>query len=143
MKALPLVLLTCSLCGGCSQETPPSTAEPSTSLAALRAMDATIHIEEQDYHSALSDMEAALIHAPQNTEYQLLYCMLKERTGKPSNEAKACYAEVAENLSSAPGLPCENNMNCVIAELMAESDLAETHMQGLVAARCGARVRNA
>ena len=132
MKALPLVLLTCSLCGGCSQETPPANAGPSTSLAALRAMDATAHIEEQDYHSALSDMEAALIHAPQNTEYQLLYCMLKERTGKPSNEAKACYAEVAENLSSDPGLPCENNMNCVIAELMAESDLAETHMQQLL-----------
>src|SRR5690606_33220120 len=56
--------------------------------AALRAMDATAHIEEQDYHSALSAMEAALIHAPQNTEYQLLYCMLKERAGKPSNEAK-------------------------------------------------------
>lgn len=41
-------------------------------------------------------MEAALELAPLNTEYRFLYCLLKERTGEPSHEAKACYAEVAE-----------------------------------------------
>lgn len=129
MKALPTLLLISFLCLGCNQESPSGSSLQDSSPAAPIVDNATSHIQKRDYHAALSDMEAAVKLAPQNTEYQFLYCMLKERTGEPSNEAKACYAEVVENLASDPGLPCENNMNCVIAELMAESDLAETHMQ--------------
>lgn len=80
----------------------------------------------QDYLGALSDMETAVTLAPQNTEYRFLYCLLKKRTGEPRHEAKACYAEVATSLSDNASVPCDENMNCVIAELMAESELAET-----------------
>lgn len=126
MKALLQFLLISFLYIGCSQESPSDNPTRDASQAALRVSNATSYIQEQDYHAALSDMEAALALAPQNTEYRFLYCLLKERTNEPRHEAKACYAEVAESLSNNPSLPCETNMNCVIAELMAESELAET-----------------
>lgn len=126
MKALLPFLLISFLCIGCSQESPSDNPTQDASQAALRVSNATSYIQEQDYHAALSDMEAALALAPQNTEYRFLYCLLKERTGEPLHEAKACYAEVSESLSNNPSLPCETNMNCVIAELMAERELAET-----------------
>jgi len=125
MKALLPFLLFSFLYIGCSQESPSDNPTQDASQAVLRVSNATSYIEEQDYHAALSDMEAAVTLAPQNTEYRFLYCLLKERTGEPRHEAKACYAEVAANLSNNPSVPCEKNMNCVIAELMAESELAE------------------
>jgi len=129
MKALIALFLTSFLCLGCNQESSSDNSPQNASGAVQLVTSATSYIHKQDYHAALSDMEAAVKLAPQNTEYRFLYCMLKERTGEPSDEAKACYAEVAESLLSDPDLPCEKNMNCVIAELMAESELAETHMQ--------------
>ena len=125
MKALIPFLLISFLCIGCSKENPSGNPAPDAAQAALRVSNATSRIQEQDYLAALSDMEAAAALAPQNMEYRFLYCLLKERTGEPRAEAKACYAEVAERLLNNPGLPCEKNMNCVIAELMAESELAE------------------
>lgn len=129
MKALVPFLLICFLCIGCSQESLSDNPAPESSQASLKVSNATRRIQQQDYLAALSDMEAAVALAPQNTEYRFLYCLLKERTGEPRTEAKACYAEVAESLSNDPRLPCEKNMNCVIAELMAESELAEALKQ--------------
>ncbi len=125
MKALVPFLLSSFLCIGCSRENPSDNPAPDSSQASLKVSNATSRIQQQDYLAALSDMEAAVALAPQNTEHRFLYCLLKERTGEPRAEAKACYAEVAERLLNNPGLPCEKNMNCVIAELMAESELAE------------------
>lgn len=126
MKALLPFLLISFLCLGCSQESPSDNPPPDSSKASLKVSNATSRIQEQDYLAALSDMETAVTLAPQNTEYRFLYCLLKERTGEPRHEAKACYAEVAASLSDNASVPCDENMNCVIAELMAESELAET-----------------
>lgn len=128
MKALLPFLLISFLCIGCSPESPSDNPTQDASQAVLKVSDATSHIQEQNYHVALSNMEAALALAPQNTEYRFLYCLLKERTGEPL-EAKDCYADVVAILSKTPGVPCEQNMSCVVAELMAESELAETQKQ--------------
>lgn len=95
MKALIPFLLICFLCIGCSQESP---SAPEAAQAALKVSNATSRIQQQNYHAALSDMEAAVTLAPQNTEYRFVYCLLKERTGEPHHEAKAYYAVVAEGL---------------------------------------------
>lgn len=125
MKALPFLLIS-FLCIGCSEENPSDNAALASPQASLKISNATSRIQQQDYLAALLDMEAAVALAPQSTEYRFLYCLLKERTGEPRHEARACYAEVTESLSNDSSLPCEQNMNCVIAELMAESELAET-----------------
>jgi len=125
MKALFPTLFTSFLLIGCSQEGSSDHPTPDTSQAALWVSNASSHIKQQEYLAALSDMETALALSPQNNEYRFLYCLLQERTGEPRQEAKTCYAQVAESLSSDPSVPCETDMNCVIAELMAESELAE------------------
>lgn len=84
-----------------------------------------MHIRNQEYPEALSEIESASSLAPENSEYLLLKCMLKERTGEPLPEAQECYANVVEQLSQDDGTPCASNMNFVVADLMADGANAE------------------
>lgn len=90
--------------------------------AVLFASDANAHIRNQQYHQALTDIEAALTLAPHHAKNRFLYCMLKERVGEPLPQA--CYAQVVEELSQNSDTPCEANLNCVVADLMAEGEHA-------------------
>jgi len=86
---------------------------------------ANVHIQQRQYQQAFADMKAATKLAPDNPEYALLYCMLKERIGEPLPEAQACYANVVERLSQDDGTACASNINCVVADLMAGGTDAE------------------
>jgi len=77
-------------------------------------------------------MADAIVLDPANTEYRLLHCLLLERTEAALAETKRCYADVV-NLFSKEGPPCDQNMNCVIASLLAESDQAEATKRAFLA----------
>ena len=77
--------------------------------------------------SALSDMEAALIHAPRNTEYRFLYCLLRERTG--SRTLKRRRAIGSGRKLSSDRLALREQYELRHSRTDGESDLAETHMQ--------------
>ncbi|MBF8768104.1 hypothetical protein IR009_23200 [Pseudomonas putida] len=94
---------------------------------------ATSHIQRQQYQQALSDVDAALSLAPHNSEYRFLHCLLKERLGQPLSLAKDCYAQLVEQFSRGGDAQCDKNMNCVIADLMAEGPQAEARRQRFLA----------
>jgi len=106
---------------------------------------ANVHIRNQEYQQALSDIESASSLAPENSEYLLLKCMLKERVGQPRHEAKACFADVVEQLSQDGTTACASNMNCVVADLMADGVDAEqrkTFFLGLPASEAESETRH-
>lgn len=82
-------------------------------------------IQEREYGAAVAPMTDAIALEPANTEYRLLRCFLLERTGTAFAETKRCYTDVVDVFSRGPDRPCNQDMNCVIASLMAESDQAE------------------
>lgn len=111
------------------------TAERSTLLnepgrAATLASQASQHIQNQRYQEALTDIDAALTLVPNHTEYRFLQCMLQERAGYLS-AAKSCYTKVVEQLSE--NKPCKIDINCVVADLMAEGPEAEVRRQRFLA----------
>ena len=83
------------------------------------------HIQSQQYQRALNDIESALSLAPEHAENRFLYCMLKERVGERLALTQACYAQVVEKLSKNSEMPCQANINCVVADLMAGGDKAQ------------------
>lgn len=101
--------------------------------AALLASKASDHIQGRQYRKALADIHAALAFAPEHTEYRFLYCLLNERVGEPRDIVRACYAKVVEQLSQGDDELCEADMNCVVADLMAEGAGAELRRQRLLA----------
>jgi|SRR5690554_2449804 len=86
---------------------------------------ASSSIQNQQYQKALIYMESAVSLAPNIAENHFLYCMLKERTGKPESKTKPCYKKVVMMLSQDKFTSCEKNINCIIADLMAEGPKAE------------------
>lgn len=80
------------------------------------------HIQSRQYQQALTDAEAALAIVPDQAENRFLYCMLQERVNDSMSGGKDCYAKVVEELSQNSDSPCEANLNCVVADLMAEGD---------------------
>lgn len=80
------------------------------------------YIQRQDYSQALVKLEATSALRSGDMDYQFLYCMLKERVDEPMSQAKACFANVVNELSKNSAPPCEANLNCVVADLMAEGD---------------------
>ena len=50
--------------------------------------------------------------------------MLRERADESFSRSKDCYAQVVKLLSPNGDTPCEANLNCVVADLMAEGDHA-------------------
>ncbi|CAD5106672.1 hypothetical protein PSEWESI4_00939 [Pseudomonas carbonaria] len=78
-------------------------------------------------------MDAALSLAPHSSEYRFLRCMLKERLGEPLPLAKDCYAQVVNQLAHEDEAKCEADMNCVIADLMAEGPRAHERQQKFLA----------
>lgn len=112
------------------------TAEQSTLLnepgrAATLASQASQHIQNQRYQEALTDIDAVLALVPNHTEYRFLQCMLQERAGEDPSAAKSCYTKVVEQLSE--NKPCETDINCVVADLMAEGPEAEVRRQRFLA----------
>lgn len=157
MKAA-VILLISILIAACSEDpdlkksqsgNSPSSAKAKIESSSPRANDllsqANIRIQNQQYGQALADMKTAIELAPNNPEYALLYCMLKERTGEPLPEAQECYANVVEQLSQDDGTPCASNMNCVVADLMAGGANAEqrkTYFLGLPASETESEMRH-
>ena len=99
--------------------------EGGASRASDLVSQANIRIQNQQYQQAFADMKTATELAPDKPEYLFLYCMLKERVGEPLSVAHACYADVVEQVSEDGDTACASNINCVVADLMAEGTLAE------------------
>lgn len=119
--------------------------ESSSPSATDLLSQANFRIQNQQYGQALADMETATELVPDNPEYALLYCMLKERAGEPLPEARACYADVVERLSQDDGTACASNINCVVADLMAGGANAEqrkTYFLGLPASETESEMRH-
>lgn len=119
-------------CMGCAVEKDDVSASE-IAHADLLASRANEYIQKQQYGKALADINGALALAPTHTEYHFLYCLLKERVGEPAALVKACYAEVVAKLSQGDEELCSADMNCVVADLMAEGENAELRRQRLLA----------
>mgnify|MGYP006402136853 FL=1 len=100
--------------------TPPDKVREASELMS----QVNVHIQNQQYLQALTDAEAALALAPDHAENRFLYCMLRERADESFSRSKDCYAQVVKLLSPNGDTPCEANLNCVVADLMAEGDHA-------------------
>ena len=104
-----------------------------------------MHIRNQEYPEALSEIESASSLAPEESKFLFLKCMLKERIGQPRHEATACYAHVVEQLSQDRDTACASNMNCVVADLVADGADAEqrkTYFLGLPASEAESEMRH-
>lgn len=132
MKKILAVVTLCVLCVSCSQERNAQKASQA-SEAALQVANANDHIQKREYRAALSPLESALSLSPDNSEYQFLYCLLLERSGEADPAVKTCYMEVINQLSRGSTQACEQDMNCVVAALMAESEKAEALKQHFLA----------
>lgn len=128
MKKILAVMTLCVLCASCSQQNNPQKASEALE-AAQQVADANNHIQKREYRAALSLLENALSLSEDNSEYQFLYCLLLERTGEADSAVKTCYMEVVKHLSRDSTQACAQNMNCVLAALMAESEKAEALKQ--------------
>lgn len=126
--AIGLLCLNLMACG--SEDAPKRTSDQNR--AALLVRQASEHIPQGRYQAAIAPMADAIVLEPANTEYRLLHCLLLERTEAALAETKRCYADVV-NLFSKEGPPCDQNMNCVIASLLAESDQAEATKRAFLA----------
>jgi len=78
-------------------------------------------------------MSSAISIAPNIAEDYFLYCMLKERTGEGSTEIKACYEKVVTLISQDKPGSCKENINCIIADLMAEGPQAKARKREFLA----------
>lgn len=103
----------------------PGRTSTTTQLAAAFIARADLHIRNQEYQQALSEIESASSLTPEESKFLFLKCMLKERIGQPRHEATACYADVVEQLSQDRDTACASNMNCIVADLMADGADAE------------------
>jgi|SRR5690554_5115461 len=124
MSRMLIAGLLCLSLMACSSEDAAERAADEDKAARL-VEQASELIQEREYQAAVAPMTDAIALAPANTEYQLLRCFLLERTGTALAETKRCYTDVVDLFSKAPDRPCNQDMNCVIASLMAESDQAE------------------
>ena len=139
---LLLVLLACMGCiedkgagdlavvGGEHTRTIGNQSDASQQASRLMSL-ASNHIHEQQYQKALTDIDAALALLPGHTEYRFLHCLVKERLGEPLPLAEACYAQIVGELFDADD--CKENMNCVIADLMAGGAHAESRKRQFLA----------
>lgn len=132
MIRLVYVVLFCILSVSCSKDGRDQHADRA-SEALAKASEASAHVQEREYQSALTAMKEALILTPENAEFQLLHCMLRERNGEAAPAARDCYESVVSLLSQDASQPCEQNMNCVVAGLMAGSDDAEARKEHFLA----------
>ena len=132
MNRLICIVLICLFCASCSQEGGDEHASRA-SEAVLRTSEANTHLQEREYQAALTAMGEALALTPENAEVRLLYCMLLERTGEAAPAARVCYESVVSQLSQHPSQPCEQNINCVVAALMAGSDDADARKEYFLA----------
>lgn len=132
MNRLIHIVLICFVCASCSQEASDKPVSHA-SQALLKASQANAHVQEREYQAALTVMGEAVALTPENAELQLLYCMLRERTGEAAPAARDCYESVVSLLSRDASQPCEQNMNCVVAGLMAGSDDAEARKESFLA----------
>ncbi len=132
MSRLIHIVLLCFLSASCSQEGTDKHASRE-SQALLKAFQASTHLQEREYQAALAAMEEALALTPENAEFRLLHCMLLERTGEAAPVTRVCYESVVSRLSQDPGQPCEQNINCVVAALMAGSDDADARKEHFLA----------
>ena len=132
MNRLIYTVLICFFCASCSQEGEGQHASRA-SEALAKTSQANAHLQEREYQSALAAMKDALALTPENAEFQLLYCMLRERTGEAAPAVKDCYESVVSLLSQDASQPCEQNMNCVVAGLMAGNDDAEARKEHFLA----------
>lgn len=145
MKPIYFLLLACLICVGCTEDkgagdlavedgehtgSVSSQSDASQQAACLMSL-ASNHIHEQQYQKALTDIDAALVLVPKHTEYRFLHCLVKERLGEPLPLAEACYAQIVSELFDAG--ECKENMNCVIADLMAGGADAESRKKQFLA----------
>lgn len=128
MNRLIHIVFICLLCASCSQEGGDKHASQAAE-AVLKASEANIHVQEREYQAALTAMGEALALTPENAEFRLLYCMLLEKTGEAAPATRVCYEKVVSRLSEDPSQPCEQNMNCVVAALMAGSNDANARKE--------------
>lgn len=79
---------------------------------------AELRIRQHNYSGALADSDAAIMIRGQTPTLSMMRCMLRERQGTAS--PTACYATVVE-LHRSSAVPCQEDLNCVVAALMANA----------------------
>lgn len=94
------------------------------------ALRANLHIQMRQYTHALIDISAAARLLPTNTQYGLLACFLAQRQGQA---AQPCYGRVVALWDRQGESTCEIDLNCVIADLMADGPRAGQRRDRLLA----------
>lgn len=79
---------------------------------------AELRIRLHNYSGALADSDAAARLRGQTSTLSMMRCMLRERLGAAS--ATACYQAVV-GLHQRSTAPCQEDLNCVVAALMANA----------------------
>lgn len=85
---------------------------------ATLVLRANLHTQRRQYELALADISATAKLLPDEPQYRLLACLLAERRGQAG---RTCYDQVVALWGRDGSSPCEMDLNCVIADLMAES----------------------
>lgn len=135
MKSLASILLLLVLAGTLyavwqpAEDTPAVAQSPQPTELASRA---SAHIQQRQYSEALAEIDAALAQVPDHAQYRFLQCLLRERLGQAETIARDCYARVAAQLARTEA-QCEADLNCVVADLMAQGPDAEARRQRLLA----------
>lgn len=135
MKYLAALLLLLVLAGTLyavwqpTEDTPVVAQSPQHTELASRA---SAHIQQRQYPEALAEIDAALAQVPDHAQYRFLQCLLGERLGQDEAIARDCYARVVAQLARTEA-QCEADLNCVVADLMAQGPNAEARRQRLLA----------
>lgn len=85
------------------------------------------YITQRQYAQASSKLDSAIEYLPEHMEYRFLQCLLKERAGGLTPQASQCYSTLVDMYSSQK--PCEIDVNCVIADLMAQGEQATSRKE--------------
>ncbi|CAG9170679.1 hypothetical protein LMG23992_01721 [Cupriavidus laharis] len=91
---------------------------------------AELRIRLHDYAGALADNDTAIGIRGQTPTLSMMRCMLRERLGAAA--PTACY-ETVVRLSERDSRPCREDLNCVVAALMADAPDAQAYRDHFLA----------
>jgi tetratricopeptide (TPR) repeat protein len=96
------------------------------------SLRASLHAEQKQYEQALADLNVISSLPKSRYDPGIMPCLLQERLGRLT-EARACYVKRIEQLAQGNEAKCDANLECVLADLMAEGPDAEARRQRILA----------